>query len=171
MASNSDQLVEDVSAIALAFSGQAVTANINTAAIVGTPIELLNANTGGSGNNRTFTVPTGKIWQLQSFRVSYTTTATVGTRGLRVTYETAGGAVLCSQRAGASQAASQTREYAFAAGAPYDTAFGGVNNDYLLVPLPPLLLKAGQIIRLRDPANISASDSFTINGLAIEWSV
>ncbi|WP_155524062.1 hypothetical protein [Nodosilinea nodulosa] len=138
---------------------------------IGTPVELLNANTGGANNNRTFTVPANKIWQVQAFRLSYVSSATAGNRGLRLTYETSSGVVLCSQRSGVSQAASQTREYAFAAGAPYESAFGGVNSDYLLVPLPPLFLKAGQIIRFRDPANISTSDSFTVNGTAIEWSI
>lgn len=144
---------------------------VDSPSAIGNPVELLNANTGGANNNRTFTVPANKIWQVQSLRVSYVTSATVGNRGLRVTYETAGGAVLYSQRTGVIQTASLTREYAFSPGAPYDTVFGGVNSDYLLVPLSPLLLKAGQVIRLRDPANISTSDSFTINGLVIEWSV
>lgn len=100
-------------------------------------------------------VPTAQTYKLMSVWVELTTTATVGNREMAVEIQDAAADVLAQIRAGALQAASLTRQYLFGQGLPDLTAFR--STDFLMTPLPPIILPAGYQIRVYDRAAIDAA--------------
>ena len=109
-----------------------------------------SSDTGADDSDKTFTVPAGKRWIINSIWVELVTTATVGNRQMSVTVNSAALADLLSEvRAGAVQAASLTRNYLFATGVADLTSFR--DTTFLTTPLPaPLELDAGEVLRVRD---------------------
>ena len=102
-------------------------------------------------SDKSFTVPTGKRWIVNSIYVELTSTATVGNRQLEITVNSAASADVLSiaARAGAVQAASLTRYYTFATGVADLTSFR--DTDFLTTPLgAPLEMDAGEVLRVRD---------------------
>lgn len=124
-----------------------------------------------NANAKTYTVPAGEEWIVQSIYVSYTSDATAGNRQLAVQVLDASDNVLADFRAAAVQAASLTRVYMF--GAFHDTDFR--DTDYLGVGMPPLVLSAGQKLKIFDKANngngISAADDMTVRAQVAARSV
>lgn len=106
-------------------------------------------------SNKEFTVPADTEWQILSVYVSLVTTATVGDRQLAVEVLSAEDVILAEVRAGVVQAASITRKYQFAPGVAQDIAFR--DSNYASVALPPLILSAGQKLRVRDKAAVAAA--------------
>lgn len=114
------------------------------------------ANVALDNSSKTFTVPAGKSWRLNSVYVKLVSTATVGNRQMEVKLQDASGNDLLIMRAGAVQAASLTRFYMFAAGLPDLTAFR--DTDLLTNPLPTeVVLPEGFKIVVRDKAAIDAA--------------
>lgn len=116
------------------------------------------SDTAADENVKTMAVPTGEEWIVQMVYVSYTSDATAGSRQLSVQILDASDNVLADFRAAATQAASLTRVYMF--GAFHDTDFRDTN--YLGVGMPPLVLSAGQKLKIWDNADVSSSDDMTV---------
>lgn len=116
----------------------------------------LQSEVTANDSDKTFTVPTGKSWGINSVYVKLVTTATVGNRQVEVKITDGSDNELLTIRAGAVQAASLTRFYNFAAGLPDLTAFR--DTDALSNPLPTqLVLPAGYKVRVFDKAAADAA--------------
>ena len=120
-------------------------------------------------SDKTFTVPTGKRWIINTIWVELTTTATVGNRQVVVQAQSSGGDVLVHQRAGALQAASLVRHYLFATGVPDATSFrsdeSAASATMLTTPLPaPMEMDAGEVLRVLDySATAAAADDMVVH--------
>lgn len=120
-------------------------------------------------SDKSFTVPTGKIWALKFIEATIVTTATVGDRLLSVGITNGANYVftgLNTASIAASKAATIFLVPAFGAvstsGHRRLDNFGGsdVGNDFTL---PELFLPAGYVIRIWDSAAIdAAADDLTI---------
>lgn len=118
-----------------------------------------NSRTSVSTNTYTFPVQ-NKAVKCNWMRIYYTSSATVGNRQVRTEiYDGANLVWSCS--AGAVQAASLSRTYAWMPGIYRETAFidGGIQ-----VPFPAdMTLLPGMKLKVYDSANISATDTMVID--------
>jgi len=122
-------------------------------------------------SDKTFTVPTGKIWELYGIYVLLVTTATVGTRTLRVVIRDTTPAVV-QTFGSASCGNSSNLQVTHRPGIGYSVTAGQceVRIDTLAAPsnvyqtsLPPTLLPAGYSVRIYDSAAIdAAADDMTV---------
>lgn len=113
-------------------------------------------------SDKSFTVPGGEMWKLNSIFVKLVTDATVGNRQLTVEVQNSAGTVMGRISAGAVQAASLTRHYLWMQGTFRETAF--INTD-IQVPIPvDSYLPAGATLRVYDSAAVSAAgDDMTVS--------
>jgi hypothetical protein len=115
----------------------------------------LQSDVTANDSDKTFTVPTGYMWQIISIRVELVTTATVGNRQIVIEL-TDGTNVILRALAGIVQAASLTRYYNFYVGAPNLTAF--IDTAHLANPLPDgMMLLSGYKVRVYDKAAVDAA--------------
>lgn len=127
---------------------------------------LLASDATANDSDKTFTVTSGKVWEIQSIFVTLVTTATAGNRQMQVEIDN-GTSVYLVVPVGAVQAASVTRHYSLAHGLPDLTAMR--NTLYLLTPFPKLVLPAGHRIRVYDAAAVdAAADDMTVRILGTE---
>jgi hypothetical protein len=118
----------------------------------------LQAEETENDSDKSFTVPASTQWRVKSIWVELTTTADVGDRVIGVEIQDSAADVILKIEAGAVQAASLARYYAFAPWQADLIAFRGAGSDLLLTPLPPdLVLPAGYIVRVYDTAAIAAA--------------
>jgi hypothetical protein len=112
-------------------------------------------------SDKTFTVPDGYLWKLNTAFVKLVTTATVGNRQIVIEAKNTAGTVIGRMSAGAVQAASLTRYYQFMQGTYRETAF--INND-IQIPIPAdTYLPAGYSLRIYDSAVVdAAADDMTV---------
>ena len=115
-------------------------------------------------SDKSFTVPTGKIWDLKTIVVNITATATVGNRLLVVGVTDGTNVVYVSPKSG-NITASQTASALFT----IDLAQSGTTannvpllsyanpNTSIYFPLPKMVLPAGYIVRVYDYAAIDAA--------------
>ncbi len=117
-------------------------------------------------SDKTFTVPDGYLWKLNSMLVTLVTSADVGNRQIVIEAKNELGAIVGRMSAGAVQAASTTRYYSIMQGIYRETSF--VNND-IQIPLPmDTYLPAGYSLRVYDSAAIAAAaDDMTV-GMSIK---
>ena len=116
----------------------------------------LQADVTADDSDKTFTVPAGKSWVLQSVYVRLVTMATVGNRQMEVKLTDGSNNELLTIRAGAVQAASLTRFYNFGPDFGDLTAFR--DTDSLTSPFPVgLTLPTGFKVRVFDKAAIAAA--------------
>jgi hypothetical protein len=115
----------------------------------------LSAEETADDSDKTFTVPTDYEWEVQAVLVEMTTTSTAGDRQLVVEFQDGSSDVVGQVRAGAVQAASLTRYYQFGQGLADLTAFR--DTDYLMTPLPKVVLPAGFQVRILDKAAVDAA--------------
>jgi len=106
-------------------------------------------------SDKTFTVPASTEWQILWIWVELTTTATVGDRQIVIEIQDSGADVIGQVRAGAVQAASLTRYYMFGSALADLVVFR--DTDYLMTPLPPIVLEAGDIVRIYDNNAVAAA--------------
>jgi len=112
-------------------------------------------------SNKVYTVPTGEVWKLNFAHVTLVTTATVGNRQMEMDISDASGNLMISVSAGATQAASLTREYHFLQGTFRETAF--VANELQTPFGGDIYMGGGWTIRFRDSAAIAAAaDDMTV---------
>lgn len=117
-------------------------------------------------SDKTYTVPAGKSWRVQSVYAQLISTATAGNRQLDVDIGD-GTNLVAKFKAGAVQAASLTREYLFAPQHPQETSFTG--TLMLRALAGDLILPAGYTVRVYDSAAIAAAaDDLTVRILVEE---
>jgi len=131
------------------------------------PNIVLSADATLNDSDKTFTVPAGKAWRLQSLYAQLVATATVGNRQLDVLLTDPSNNELSKLQAGAVITAGQTRTVVFAEHNPQETAF---TNALMFRALPSgFILPAGYKIRVFDSAAIdAAADDLTVRMLLEE---
>ncbi len=105
-------------------------------------------------SDKSFVVPASTERLIYSVRVSLATTATAGNRQLCIEMQDDAGNVLARAFAGATQAASLTREYLFSLGA---ADMGAFVSDAISNALPALKLAAGWALRVYDKSAVDAA--------------
>lgn len=118
-------------------------------------IPILVSDVTTNSSNKLFTVPAGRIWEIQSIYVALTTNATVGNRNVAVDIQIPSGTVIHRTTVGIVQAASVTRQYNIAPGVVNLTAF--INTSFLSTPMPILQLPQSSVIRVYDIAAVDAA--------------
>jgi hypothetical protein len=114
----------------------------------------LEANETANDSDKTFTIPSTEEWQILTVWVELTTTATIGNRQLEIQIQDAAADVIYSARPNVVQAASLTRNYAFAPSVEPMSAF--IDTDFISTPIPPIFLAPGWIIRVFDNNAVDA---------------
>ena len=116
-------------------------------------------------SDKSFTVPTSRVWHILGIIVEITTTATAGNRVLNVTFSN-GTAVMFAGKPSGSIAASKVGGYRifFNGGYPdTTTVFGKTSTPAsaqdvgIILNMAPIYLPAGYIIRVYDVAAIDAA--------------
>ena len=105
-------------------------------------------------SDKSFTVPAGETWELMTVWAQLASTVTVGNRRVAVEAQDAASGVLSRLLAGVTQAASLTQRYNFGVGLADQ---GTLRSDELTVPLPRLVLAAGETLRVYDLAAVDAA--------------
>ena len=111
-------------------------------------------------SDKTMTVPTGYVWEIQTVNITYVSDATVGNRQVKLVVKDSAGVEIGNFNADSVQAASVTEYYNFspAAGIATEAPAG-----YHYVAFPPFTLGAGATIRAYDSAAIAAAtDDMTV---------
>ena len=98
-------------------------------------------------SDKTLTVPAGKTWVLQFLSANFVTTASAGTRQMRVEIGD-GTNLLWFKEFGATQIESLTRDYYAASDLPDDSAFD--SDGRIRMQLEAHVLPAGYTIRIFD---------------------
>ena len=114
-------------------------------------------------SDKTFTVPALEEWHVLWIYVLFTTTADAGTRQIAIEFYDAAANLVAEVKAGATQVASLTRNYTFAAGLADLMAFRDTDN--LMTPLPVgLLLQTDWDIRVYDnnAIQVAADDMIVV---------
>ena len=113
---------------------------------------------GGISMDKRFTVPTNRIWQIQSILATAVSAAAVGNRQLQLTIDPGGDTAIFDDtnpyvdvRAGAVQAASLTYYYQWFPAASRMTAVA--DTDWISMPIPDMILAPLSVIRIFDSAN------------------
>jgi hypothetical protein len=131
-------------------------------------VQLQPNETLGS-NDKTFTVPSGRLWQVLWIWVEYTSNATVGDRQLQVAFCDTEDDVIGQLRPNVVQAASLARRYMIGPSLANQAAF--YDTDHIQTPMPPtIFLPAGYDVRIRDINEVSATDNMVIQ-MMIAWKV
>jgi len=127
-------------------------------------------------SDKSFTVPTGKRWDVKMVRGTLVTSATVGNRVLQIQI-TDGTNNLITMCKTASIAASSAGIVGVWENAPSSTSTTDIMTETgtspsvsKVAPMPPLLLAAGSVIRVYDFAAIdAAADDLTVVFEYIEY--
>ena len=127
----------------------------------------VQADTTANDSDKTFTVTTGEIWQVQTIYVDYTSTATAGNRQLVVQFRDDSDNIVGEARAGATQAESLQYFYTFSLTGADMTSVR--DTDQLSVGLPLMTLQSGYDIRIFDNnAVAAAADDMTVRVSALK---
>ena len=122
-------------------------------------------DTAANDIDKTLTVPTDYVWEVQHVYCSWTSDATVGNRQVVLQVRDDADTVIAAYPAAAVQAASGTETY----------TWGGTHEltetvaTYHHLPLMPKILPSGYDIRVYDSAAIAATDDMTVYALVIEY--
>jgi hypothetical protein len=112
-------------------------------------------------SDKTYVVPAGKQWRLQSLLATLVTTATVGNRQLDLLLTDGADSPVAKFVAGAVIAQSLTRSVLFAPGQPQETSFTA--GLMLRCLADRFVLPAGYKVRVYDSAAIAAAaDDLTV---------
>lgn len=123
------------------------------------PVLLTDANLNDS--DKSFTVPTGYVYEVLYAQVALTTTSTVGNRQMAMEILDDSDTVIMIINAGAVQSASTTRQYNFMQGVPRETSF--ITNSMNVAIPDEFIALPGYKIRIVDTAAIdAAADDMTI---------
>ena len=130
------------------------------------------SDTSAADNDKSWTVPTNRIWSLKAARCVLTSSDTVGNRLIQLTVDpnlttpAADTLPYVDIRAGVAQAASLTYYYNFFHGASRITTIA--DTDWASIQLPDADLRPGSVIRIFDSANVDASSDQLDVKLVIE---
>ncbi len=121
-------------------------------------------------SDKSFVAPNNKLWKLCHAHVTLVTSAAVGNRQITIAILDASGNVIIDLAAGAVQAASTTRHYAFIQGIYRETAF--VVNE-LQCPLPiDAFIPPGGSLRLYDSSAIDpTADDMTVSFQYMDFTI
>lgn len=120
-------------------------------------------------NSKTFVVPNNELWKLNFAHCIYTSDSDVGNRTISLQVLDADSNLVIDLVAGAVQAASLTRHYAFMQGVYRETSFV---NDELHVPVPvDCYLSEGYTLKIFDGADIAATDDMVFTFQAMRYRV
>lgn len=132
---------------------------------VGKP--LLQSDEALNDSDKTLIVPAKVNWEILSIWVELVTSATVGVRRLAVEFQDDSADVIATVLAGATQAASLTRNYLVSPGAADATAF--VANSVLTINIPKLVLPENYVVRVFDAGVIDpTADDMVVQMLTDE---
>lgn len=116
----------------------------------------------GAGNDKTFTVPSGKKWKILHLANKYEATATVGNRSWRFKIYDETGEIMVFYQASSVITASQNRWISFVPGAWVSTTELEIDPGYAGAEIFPLseelILLEGWSIEFKDEDNADASD-------------
>lgn len=113
-------------------------------------------------SDKTIVVPDGEIWLLDWLHVTYVSTATVGNRQIVLRLYDSANVLRGDWHAGAVQAASLTRHYAFQPGIYRETAF--VDGDIQVAIPDKLVIPPRWYLRILDTAAVdAAADDMTLS--------
>lgn len=131
-------------------------------AVTEVPVIDRAVDTTANDSDKSFLVPNGEMWGLNSIFVVLVTDATVGNRQIVFEAMNTDGVVVGRISAGATQAASLTRRYLGMQGTYRETAF--INTD-IQIPIPQdSFLPAGFSLHVYDSAAISPTgDDMTVS--------
>jgi len=111
-------------------------------------------------SDKTFVVPAGEEWEIQSTYVELITTVTAGNRVPTVRLLDGSNNFIAASNAG-TQAASLTGRFTFAPNTAFGT--GSAQAHGQVYPLPPVILPAGFKVQVLDAAAIdAAADDLTV---------
>lgn len=132
-----------------------------TEAFVEVPVIERKIDATANDSDKTFTVPAGEMWKLNSMLITLVSTATVGNRQIVIEAKDPTGVMMGRMSAGAVQAASLTRYYSVMQGIYRESAF--INGD-IQVPMPvDTYLKPGSTLRVFDSGAVdAAADDMTV---------
>ena len=122
-----------------------------------------------NSNDKSFTVPTGKIWILKRFWITWTSTATVGDRKHRYDLVAPDGSIIHrSQGDVAFGTASSTRLVLSTEAFTDELMDNGMVQSFVGVQAyihspKNISLPAGSIINFKDQSNIDSADDFTFS--------
>lgn len=142
-ATNLDQLETPLASLAAADSWRSLT------------LTTASGSYAATGTGFEFTVPANKEWQFQAAYIPFTTSSTAANRVLRAYASSSAGFVAFSASR-VTQTATQTRYYNVGLYPSLDVV---VDSQYIYLPLPPLILGAGDKIGVTVPS-LAAGDAF-----------
>ena len=116
---------------------------------------VLKADEALNDSDKSFTVPADANWELYNLWVELVTTTTAGNRRIGVEFQDDSADVIASVVAGATQAASLTRNYLINLEAADGTSF--IANSILTISLPRLILPESYVVRVFDVNAIDAA--------------
>ena len=127
----------------------------------------LQADEAANDSDKEFTVTVDKEWHLMWLWVEFASSGSTGNRQVEVQLKDGSDDVLMQLQAGATQAASLTRNYLFAPGTADLTAFR--DTSYLTTPIPPtIILPASYDIRVWDNNAVANNDDMTLQMMVLE---
>lgn len=124
-------------------------------------LPVLLTDTDANDSNKTFTVPTGYIYEILYGQITMVTSGTAGNRQMVIQILDDEDVEVATIRAGAVQAASTTRYYEFVQGVPRETSFV---DDSINVAIPDeFIALPGYDIVIKDIDAIAATtDDMTV---------
>ena len=128
----------------------------------GTPTWTRDATANDS--DKSFTVPAGKLWEMRGIHVLISNSATVGNRALQVRVAPDGVNYITLGNGGNVAASATGALIGSFAGCGDDSTIliNGVSNAQVL-PMMPMILPAGAIIRVLDATAVdAAADDMTV---------
>jgi hypothetical protein len=120
-------------------------------------LESINDATTNS-NSKTFTVPSGEIWEIYSIFYEYQATATAGTRSPALYVRNPEGKVIGEYDTQHTVTANGNQRYLFSEALPNTSV-----SIWHYNPFMKTILDAGSFLKIYDVANIDSNDDFTIN--------
>lgn len=135
--------------------------------LVGVPV--LVADEAANDSDKTLTaVPALVTWEIQSIRVEFIATATVGNRQLTVRVQDDVSDIVFEVTPGIVQTANQNIQYHFAPHLP-DLTAGRDAGAHMLTPFPNLILLAGYTVRVFDNNAVDATaDDMVVQMLVMQ---
>ena len=137
----------------------------------------VQSDTGADDADKTFTVPTNRLWTIKAIHINFTSTSSTGVAGstgdrrleVQLQSSSTGTVNLAQITAGVVQATDLVRNYTFAPGLVRETAFVGTT---LMSTLPEITLTARQKIRIFDANAVrSTADDMVVRVLVMEKEV
>lgn len=114
----------------------------------------------GVGNDKTFLVPNNETWKINWVHVTYTSTATVGNRLLKIYLRDTASTAVIDIHAGLLQAASLVVHYLCGQGVYRETT---TTNGEVHMPIPQdLYVPPGYTVQVVDENDVDSADTLSV---------